>query len=860
MLRRVRIPLVLALPLACARTPLDVPAPALEPAVVVDERGREALAWVPVGAFDDPVRDVVYTDPGELPQLLAGARALPLRRTDVRADLRGNVAEVRVTQRFVNDGAGPLEAVYTFPLPENSAVTDLRMTIGARTITGEVRERGAARREYDAAAAAGHTAALLEQERPNVFTQSVANIPPGEAVDVELRYLQTLSYDAGEYEFVFPTVVGPRYLPGAPLGASGRGVRPDTDRVPDASRISPPVLGRGERSGHDLAIEVHADAAAPITAWAAPAHHVEALAAGPGLHLRLVPRSAIPNRDFVLRYRSADARPVAKLYLGPAGDGGHFLLVADPPRVDVDALVGARELIFVVDVSGSMSGPPLELAKATMRAALDQTRPVDTFDVITFAGAAARLFGTPHPANAANLARAFELLDGLSAGGGTEMAAAVDAALTEPVGEGRHRYVLFLTDGYIGEEAQIAAGARALVRRQQAAGRRARVFGVGIGAAPNDHLIAALSRAGDGLPLSVHLPADVPRSVHRFQRTIDAPILTDVEVDWSGLQVDGLSPAGAQDLLASHPLVLHGRYRGAPPTAVALRGRVGGRSVTIPVAVVPVAERPETLARLWARDRVGELELALAADAAADTVELVRDEILQLGLRHHLVTSRTSLVAVDRSRRISGAPHTVVQPVLVPDGVDPDLAGAGLHLDESRGVPLGGAARDFTAVVEVAPDAAGVRLGGTTRATSRHVVDGASTSAPAFSVEVAPGQSRRARVRETFLRVEPHARVRVHRLTAAAHAPDLQRGVLARADALGRCFVDADRATYRVRRQLVLAVVRDRDGRLARLELLGGAAPAPILECLRGELDAVLAATPKAAGRVEIDLRVWMQY
>ncbi|HEY0134197.1 MAG TPA: VIT domain-containing protein, partial [Nannocystis sp.] len=289
--------------------------------------------------IDDPVRDVVYTDPGELPRMHAGTMPLPLRHTAVRAHLRGTVAEVVVKQRFVNGGELALEAIYTFPLPENSAVTDMRMVIGERVITSEIHERGEARRVYEDARESGHRAALLEQERPNVFTQSIANIAAGEAIDVEIRYLQTLSYDAGEYEFVFPTVVGPRY---APAG-----------RVADAARINPPVLGRGQRSGHDLSIEVTAETGSAITGWAAPAHEVQATAVGSQLQVKLARRGEIANRDFVLRYRSAAAQPAARLFLGPPGKtGNYFMLLAEPPRVDVDALVGSRELVFVVDVSG----------------------------------------------------------------------------------------------------------------------------------------------------------------------------------------------------------------------------------------------------------------------------------------------------------------------------------------------------------------------------------------------------------------------------------------------------------------------------------------------------------------------------
>lgn len=907
MLLRLSALIGLAVPLACARsqaggvvypefiTEVDVsPGSPVseptgpEPAPVADDRLAEAPAeWTaelpaePQPTFADPVRDVVYTDPGELPRLMAAGLELPLKNTAVRAHLRGEVAEVVVRQRFVNDRKAPLEAIYTFPLPENSAVTDMKMVIGERTIAAEIRERGQAKQIYRDAAAAGHTAALLEQERPNVFTQSVANIPPGESIDVELRYLQTLSYDSGEYEFVFPTVVGPRYLPGDPLARapSGAGGRPDTDRVPDASRISPPVLGQGVRTGHDLSIDVVAEAGGPIVAWAAPAHAVTAELAGPLLKVALARKHEIPNRDFVLRYRSAGARPTARLFLGPADKrGGHFMLHVEPPRLDVDALVGARELLFVVDVSGSMHGPPLALAKAAVREALAGARPVDTFDVITFAGGTRRLFGAPRPASEANLRQALEFVDGLVAGGGTEMAAAVDTALAAPVEGGRHRYVFLLTDGYIGEEAEIARAARTLVDRQRKAGRRARVFGVGIGESPNSHLIAAISRAGDGAALHVRQPLDLPRAAQSFRRTIDSPVLTDVAVDWGALAVDDLSQALPPDLLATRPLVLHGRYTGAVPTALHLRARVGARSVTFPIEVVRSAESADTLARLWARDRIGDLELTMATTTDHHQVDRARADILALGLQHRLVTPFTSFVAVDRSRRVTRSMETIVQPVEVPAGVDAHMAGAvvvgpsgraatKIRMDEARNIPVGGTTRDFTVIVDEAPtatrDAPGIRLVGSISAESKYVIEPTDPRdlLPGTAAEVLGGRD--ADLSRGFVAVEPQARARVRRVTAATEAESsaLRQLVRAKAEPLAQCFVDAAPATYRLHRRLVLVIRRGPGDGLLTFEVRGREPlPDAITACLRGHLDPLLRGAVPPDRALVLELAVWMRF
>ncbi|PCC67589.1 Ca-activated chloride channel family protein [Nannocystis exedens] len=870
--------------LACSRTATTVAHPELlpEPDWQRLELGVRSEAPAPraappvVVADPDGVRDVVYTDPGALPQLLHAGVALPLRHTDVRAHLRGPVAEVLVRQRFVNDNAAILDAVYTFPLPENSAVTDMKMIVGARTIEAEIRERGQARAEYVAARDAGHTAALLEQERPNVFTQSLANIPPGETVEVELRYLQTLSYDAGEYEFVFPTVVGPRYLPGERLarGDLGTGTGADTDRVPDASRISPPLLGHGMRTGHDLSISVVAEAATPITDWIAPAHAVDADASDGRLRVALARRDEIPNRDFVLRYRSAAAQPAAKLFLGP-GDkqGGHFLLVVDPPRLDVDDAVGRRELLFVVDVSGSMRGAPLALAKVAMREALARARPVDTFDVITFASGSARLFGAPRPANAENLRQAAEFVDGLGAGGGSEMLAAVSSALDGPVGAGRHRYVFLMTDGYIGEEDQLARSARALLERQRAAGRRARVFGVGIGEAPNSHLIASVARAGDGASLHVRGPADLARAGQVIERTIDAPVLTDITVDWGTLAPRDLSTSLPPDLLASHPLVVHGRYTGAAPDELRLRARIGERSVTFPIEVVASADAGRTLGRLWAREQIGALDLTRATATSADVEQQARRAILQLGLQHQLVTAYTSLIAVDRSRRVDGLAVEVVQPVEAVHGMDgrvvSDVAQVTkIRMDQARHVLLGGTSRDFTAVVDLAPtasrDAAGIRLGGSTGAEARYVLDGQNAQVSTFDRPAAPampdalGDPGRG-----FVAVEPYARARIGAVSGPGEAESDRLRALLRADAepLAQCFLDAGRTTYRVHRKLVLVVHLTATGGLARMEVKGREPLGPALTaCLRQRVWPRVRGVVGPGTTVEIDLGVWMRF
>lgn len=621
-----------------------------------------------------------FTVPGELPYISVARdseQRLPLEHTHVSAELNGAIAEVEVTQTYSNGHSEPIEAVYVFPLPENSAVNFMQMVIGDRKITAKIDERGRARRTYERAKRAGHTAALLEQERPNVFTQSVANIAPGEKIDVVVRYVQDLSYDRGQYEFVFPMVVGPRYMPGELTGQKrGTGMHPDTTRVVDASRVSPPYVGKGVRSGHDISIEVAAHAGRPIERYRVVTHEVVARKPADGsLKLTLAEKDSVPNRDFVMRYSVAEPTPLGTLYLDNPDGAGYFSLVVEPPLLNVEALVGRRELVFVVDVSGSMDGVPLAHCRRAMRAALGKMRPVDTFNIITFAGRSAKAFERPVPANRTNVGRALRIVDGLSAGGGTEMASAIDAALGDDVEPGRHRYVFFMTDGYVGNEAEIIEKSRRFVRGMQQRGQRARVFGFGVGSSPNRHLLGGLSVAGDGIAVYASTREDPERAVNQFYHYVDRAVLTNLRIDWAGLDVRDVSPRELPDLFASHPMILHGRYQGKPGAAMSVQGVAGERTLSIPVAVQVARTRGEpsqALGALWARAKVDDLSEALRTGERSRA----RERITELGLAHNLVTPFTSFVAVDESRRVgSGAPRRVLQPGERPEDVNLEAAG-----------------------------------------------------------------------------------------------------------------------------------------------------------------------------------------
>src|SRR6267142_854214 len=311
----------------------------------------------------------------------------PLKHTDVRAEISGFLARVNVTQEFENSLNEKIEAVYVFPLPANAAVDEMTMVVGERTVRGKILRREEAQAVYDAAKSGGQVASLLNQERPNIFTQSVANILPGEKVKITISYVETLKYEAGTYEFSFPMVVGPRYMPGSPTGQQGSGSAPDTTQVPDASRISPRAAPEGMRAGHDISLDITLDAGLPIDAIQGKSHEVELERLNAhSAHVRLKSNSMIPNKDFVLNYDVAGKSIQDALLAHRSERGGYFTLILQPPeRIEV-ADVTPKELVFVLDTSGSMSGFPIEKAKEMMKLALASLYPSDTFNLITFAG------------------------------------------------------------------------------------------------------------------------------------------------------------------------------------------------------------------------------------------------------------------------------------------------------------------------------------------------------------------------------------------------------------------------------------------------------------------------------------------
>lgn len=591
--------------------------------------------------------------------------ACPLKHTDVKAEISGFMSRVKVTQEFENTFTAPIEAVYTFPLPPNAAVDNMAMRIGNRTIRGKILSRDEARQVYERAKNRGQTASLLDQERPNIFTQSVANILPGQKIVVEISYVETLRYEAGAYEFSFPMTVAPRYIPGVPTGKQRSGFAPDTNLVPDASKITP--MPAKERAGHDISLEITLDAGLPIQDIRSNSHEIEAVSASAGkARVRLKNQNTIPNKDFILRYDVRGRRIEDAILTHRDKKGGFFTLILQPPDQVAAENVTSKEIVFVLDTSGSMSGFPIEKAKEAMRLSLENLYPEDTFNLITFAGDTSVLFDQPVPATQANLARAQEFLASRAGGGGTEMMKAIKAALEPSDAQGHLRVVCFMTDGLVGNDMQIIGE----VQKH----RNARVFSFGIGSSVNRFLLDKIAQEGRGEAEYVSLKDDGSKAAKKFYERVRTPLLTDVSVDWGGLPVADVYPNKIPDLFSAKPVVIHGRYtRGARGT-IRLKGKVGGRDFVREIAVnFPEAEAGhDTLATLWARTRIDDL---MSQDwNGAQNGEMkpeVQKTITDIGLEYRLMTQFTSFVAVEEKIvNRGGQPKTVEVPVELPDGMD----------------------------------------------------------------------------------------------------------------------------------------------------------------------------------------------
>jgi Ca-activated chloride channel family protein len=621
--------------------------------------------WVPVteGRLEIQNADLQSPD-AEVPAVV------PLRHTDVQIQVRGLVAEATVTQRFENVLDRAIEAEYVFPLPHDAAVNATEMRVGERVIRGHIAKRDEARRAYEDAKAQGKRTSLLEQERPNIFTQSVANIGPGETIEVVIRYVQTLPYADGCYKLVFPMVVGPRYIPGEPLIEesgqlpAGRGRLPDTDQVPDASRITPPALAPGQRCGFDIDVRVDIDAGVPIRELRSRAHRIEVQSDGESLaSVELARDDRIPNKDFVLEIDVAGDRPEVGVVAHHDGEQGYFVLILQPAEASQSTQIRPRELLCVLDCSGSMDGQPVEIAKRAAERVLTGLRPNDRFNVISFSVQACLFAPEPVPATSANVAAAIAHVRSLQAGGGTEMITGVHAALSSPPPEGYLRIITFFTDGYIGNETAIIGAVQRLLGP-------ARLFAFGVGSSVNRYLLDRMAEVGRGSTQYILLNNPPEDAVDRFAERISKPNLTDIGIDWAGLDAHDLIPSRVPDVFAGVPVYVYGRYDEPGEAVIEVVGRVGTqpRAARVHVVLPGPDDEQSPLPSIWARQRIRQLELAKLGSSYVAAAE---EQITELALKYSLMSAYTSFVAVDEtpSPHSDGAPEYVPVSVPMPEGV-----------------------------------------------------------------------------------------------------------------------------------------------------------------------------------------------
>ncbi len=587
-------------------------------------------------------------------------QVFPLKHTDVRAKIAGNVSRVEVTQTFENPFNDPLEAIYVFPLPDEAAVDEMEIQIGDRIIKGDIKRREEAQQIYEQARQEGRTAALLEQERDNIFTQSLANIKPGEQIKVTIRYTDSLSFSGGDYEFVFPMVVGPRYIPGNPISESG-----DSDRVPDASRITPPVMRPGTRSGHDIAVSVEIDAGVPVSQVRSPSHEIRTAQNGDRISVQLNPEDTIPNKDLILRYRVAGENQQATVLTEADDRGGHFAVYLIP-AIDYNRKeIVPKDVVFLMDTSGSQDGDPLEKSKELMRRFINALNPDDTFTIIDFANTTTQLSATPLSNTRANRQQAMNYIDQLQANGGTELLNGIRAVLNFPSAqEGRLRSIVLLTDGYIGNENEVLAE----VQRQLKPGNR--LYSFGVGSSVNRFLLDRLGEVGRGTSQIIRQDEPTQEVAERFFQQINNPVLTNIEISWEGSgEAPMIYPKAAPDLFAEQPLVLFGRKSDRANGQLRITGIAAGGdrySTTLNVNFNQ-SNQKNAIAQLWGRARIKELMNEMFGMETTSGVEAVT----QTALDYRLLSQYTAFVAVTEEVRVSpdGTTQRVEVPVELPEGV-----------------------------------------------------------------------------------------------------------------------------------------------------------------------------------------------
>lgn len=588
--------------------------------------------------------------------------AIPLLSTSADVRIAGVIADVTITQVYKNEGKNPIEAIYVFPASTRAAVYSMQMTIGERKIIAIIKERQQARADYEAARANGQSASLLEQERPNVFTMNVANIMPGDKILVEMSYTELLIPEGGVYEFVYPTVVGPRY------SNTREDIASNTENW-----IRNPYTLEGESPLYDFDIAVSISAGLPIQEVSCATHKMDIDYEDPSVaNLKLKDDEAVSgNRDMIIRYRLAGGQIESGLLLFEGKEENFFLAMVQPPARPEAHQIPAREYVFIVDVSGSMWGFPLDVSKEMMRKLLSKLKPTDCFNILLFSGGSSLFSERSVPATESNINKGIAFIDKQHGGGGTELLPALRRALALERMEqsmkfkGLKEYArsfVILTDGYVSVEKE----AFDLIRNNLGT---ASFFPFGIGSGVNHYLIEGMAHAGMGTPFIVNNEEQASAIAEKFRKYIQQPVLTNINIAYEGFEAYDVEPLSMADVFAERPLIIYGKYRGNAKGSIKITGTSGEGDYTKLLAVndAAVDENNAALTYLWAREKIKMLDDYASLNMYTNELE---EEITGLGLKYNLLTQYTSFVAIDNLvRNDDGTYTTVSQPLPLPEGV-----------------------------------------------------------------------------------------------------------------------------------------------------------------------------------------------
>lgn len=661
----------------------------------------------------------------------------PSLRSDYQAEVEGDLVTVTVTQTFANPSDQALNATYLFPLPTTAAVFKMEMEVGEERVEARIQRVEEARASYEKARDEGRAAALLTQKRPNMFTQEIANLMPGLPVKVTLSYVQVANRVDGRYELVMPLVVGPRYQP------LGRGVEDGQDEMPAPTAVAPTGEGGG-RTGPDgsppisveaskqaqadsrkkygvweleslpayppvsgltipkiidedrVSLRVKLRAGQPISRFDSPTHALaDQKISDREISLSLASGRTIDNRDFILHWSLAGDQTQPGLLAHKDERGGFFSLLIEPPAAPRDEDLTPREMVFVLDTSGSMRGRPLAACQVFMQKALQTLRPKDYFRIVTFDNAAREFSDGAVSASPDNIKRGLDYVNGLQASGGTEAASGVRQALDQPQHPGTLRLVVFMTDGFIGNEAQVLQLTNEIIGQ-------ARILSFGVGTSVNRYFLEELAREGRGWCQVLDPSADVDEVTAAMAGRLDAPVLTDISIDWGG-EVSEVAPDPVPDLFAGQSVRVMGRYEKGGPREVVVSGLSGARRARMPLKIdLPDQPDPagaQAIPLIWARETIAELSRQFHRPRGGGDLNALKERITVMGLTYNLVTTWTAFVAVSKQVvNQNGAALEVQIPLPQVKGVEA----------EAYGLTSNGASR--AALGQAAPLASPARL------------------------------------------------------------------------------------------------------------------------------------------------------